>query len=273
MLSHPDKKKNPVSPIKIDCAVFSAMPEELSELERVFSSCPVVCHEHQNLIFRIYDINGFRLLLTPTGIGTVFAGSIITLVHSLFRMDCMLFIGTAGAIHDALKIRDIILVESAFEAESQSMFSALKDTPFESCLTHPLTKEALRPVYAADPDLIALAESSIDLPIIRGPVVSSNSFPSPKELFPDLKKDGVLSIDMETSAFYQMAWLLGIPSLAVRAVSNQLDHQGDDEHVAESDVAGSIRVASEYVIKLIHVLAKQHPNEQNVSSSISSVTV
>lgn len=265
-------KKNKSSPqIKVDCAIFSAMSEELLELERSFSSHSCTSYEHLDFVFKIYDVNGYKVLLTPTGIGTVFATSIITLIHTLFHMDCMLFIGTSGGIHNALKIRDIILVDSAFEAESQSMFSLLIDTPFESCLRHPLNNESLKPVYIADPDLISLAESSVKLPIVRGALVSSNAFPAPKELFPELKKAGVLAIDMETSAFYQVAWLLKIPALAIRAVSNQLDCDGDDKHIAQSDVAGSIQVASEYVLNLVDVLAKNHLKEAIESQSTQSI--
>lgn len=270
------KKQRSVQIAKVNCAIFSAMIEELSGLERAFSSYPATSHVYRDFVFKVYDVNGYQVLLTPTGIGTVFSSSVITLINTLFDMDCMLFIGTSGAIHEALKIRDIILVDSAFEAESQSMFTALKNTPFESCLTHPLKKEALQPVYFADPELIALAESSVSLPITRGAVVSSNAFPSPKELFPDLKKADVLSIDMETSAFYQIAWFLQIPALAIRAVSNQLDYKGDDEYIAESDVAGSIEMASTYVLKLVDVLVhlnarKQTENSPNSLLASSSV--
>lgn len=260
MLSIFGKKNDFFSQIKINCAIFSAMPEELAELENSFSLLPFTVEKHMGFVFKIYNLNQYKIILVPTGIGTVFAASAVTLVNTIFKLDCMLFIGTSGGIDDNLNIRDIVLVNSAYEAESQNMFSTLINTPFESCLKHPLRNEPIKQSYFADADLISLAESSIDFPVIKGGVVSSNVFPSPKEIFPILKQSKVLSIDMETSAFYQVAWLLKIPSLAIRAISNKLDCNGDDENIALSDVVGSIKVASTYVLKLVHVLAENNSN-------------
>lgn len=259
------------SSIKINCAIFAAMPEELFELEKSLSHLPSSKYHHNGFTFKVYDRDGYKILLTSTGISTIFAASIITLINTLFKLDCMLWIGTAGGIDEKLQIRDIILVESAFEAESQGMFTSLVNTPFESCLMHPLKKEKIQPLYSANPDLIELAESTINQPIIKGTVVSSNVFPAPKESFPVLKKSNVLAIDMETSAFYQISWLLNVPCLAIRTISNKLNAQGEDKEISNSDIPGSIKVASDYILELINVLASK--NLQNSNSSALSCAI
>ena len=87
-----------------------------------------------------------------------------------------------------------------------------------------------------------------------GTVVSSNSFPAPKELFDKIKDKNPDSIDMETSAFYQVAWLLKIPSLAVRGISNVLNQNGIDDKIHQSDVPGSTRAAAIVLLAIIDTL-------------------
>lgn len=242
------------SQTKINCAIFSAMPEELEALHDSFSHFPSHNYEHKNFNFIIYDIAGFKILLTPTGIGTTFAASVVMMVSTLFQLDSMFFIGTAGGIHDTVGIRDLILVESCFEAELQNLFPALEGTPFASCLIHPLKKEKIQQKYFAHPQLLQLATSINTDSIYTGTVVSSNTFPAPQELFSALKNENVLAIDMETSAFYQIAWLLGIPAIAIRAISNKLDYTGQDKDIGSSDIKGSIKIASDYLIQLIDTI-------------------
>lgn len=196
------------------------------------------------------------MLLAFTGLGTTFAASALTLIHSYFQPDYFLISGTAGGIKEGLKIRDVVVVEKAFEAEIQDVFTLVKNTPFESCLKHPMKNDFFPSLYSANAELLSLSESLNlkDITLHKGTIVSSNTFPAPKELFNKIKSFDPYSIDMETSAFYQTAWLLNAKVLAVRGISNILNHDGSDDKIHESDLKGSSLAAASVLFLLLNKL-------------------
>jgi predicted cupin superfamily sugar epimerase/nucleoside phosphorylase len=242
---------------KIDYAIFSAMPEELDYIKYKFKIFP---SEHVKLgefVFTIYNYNNVKVLLISCGFGTTFIASALTLIYYHFQPKFVLFSGVAGGIDPSLKIGDIVIAEKAFEAEVQAVYSAVRDTPFESCLIHPLNKIAIPKLYSCNETLLLIAKdiSFPDNPIIRyGNVVTSNKFPAPVELYQEIRKQRALSIDMETSAFYQIAWLLNIPALAIRGISNSINPEGTDENIHASDLVGGAETAAKVTISILDAL-------------------
>lgn len=246
----------PSRDMKVDIAIFSAMAEELEFyrthfLERNIQPSTV---KIETFDFEIYHYSGKKILLGKTGLGTTFAASVLTMVNNTCHPDYVFLSGTAGGIKSDLKLRDVVIVENAFEAEIQGIFAAIKNTPFESCLIHPLSQNEFPSSYPASKELLDLAKN-IEIPqACIGTAVSSNTFPSPKELFDHIKELNAYSIDMETSAFYQVAWLLKLRVLAVRGISNVLNLDGTDDKVHESDVPGSANAAATVVMTIVDQL-------------------
>lgn len=239
---------------KIDYAILSAMPEELEFLLNQLSHCDSIKLKVGQFDFGVYTYQGYKILISYSGIGTSFASSILTLINSHFRPEYFFICGTAGGIKKHLQLRDVVIVEKAFEAEMLNLANLIKDTPFESCLTHPLKKEAFPLQYSASAELITICDSLMNENIFKGTVVSSNAFPAPIELFEKIKKLDPYAIDMETSAFYQTAWLLNIKILSVRGISNLLNSDGTDENVHESDVKGSSEAANKVLLTILNDL-------------------
>jgi len=256
--------KQPRKQIDIDFAILSPMPEELEFFKNTFLQCPSENIRLYDFEFTVYEYHKKRVLLSHTGLGTTFAASVATMIYHHFHPNYFLLLGTAGGINPLLNIRDVIIVEKAFEAEIQDAFKLLKGTPFESCLTHPLNNKLFPSVYSADEELLSIA-SSLDFPTITvhtGSVVSSNAFPAPPELFEKIKKQSPYAIDMETSAIYQVAWFLKVPVLAVRGISNILNHDGSDDKIHESDIKGSTEAAATVLLKILDtLLLKNNPQE------------
>lgn len=263
---------------KIFCAIFSAMPEELEFFQKTFAQAKTETIVLQGFEFKLYEYSGKRILFAYTGLGTAFAASVATLIHHHFSPEFILLSGTAGGIKSELKLRDVVIVEKAFEAEIQGAFKLLKNTPFESCLVHPLRNQCFPQVYSADEELLQIA-SSIDflgLKVHKGTVVSSNTFPAPPELFHKIKKENPYSIDMETSAFYQIAWLLKARALAIRGISNELNPDGTDDKVHESDVKGSAEAAAKALLKILDALILKYsyqPLQETAMNSVATVEV
>jgi predicted cupin superfamily sugar epimerase/nucleoside phosphorylase len=224
--------------------------------------------------FRVFEHQAKKILLANTGLGTTFAASIVTLVNSYFKPSYMFLVGTAGGIRAHIKLRDVVIVEHAFEAEIQGVFASLAGTPFESCLTHPINQKKFPAIYPADAELlnVAMSNTFAGIDVSYGTAVTSNTFPAPLELFEKIKNINPAVIDMETSAFYQVAWLLNVPALSVRGVSNVLNHDGTDDKVHESDVKGSANAAGQALLKIIDsLILKQKLVEQNLAVASSQV--
>jgi len=262
-------------PKKINFAIFSAMPEELDFFQNTFSQNKYETVRVHEFEFKIYEYHNKRILIVHTGLGTTFAASIMTLIHHHFCPEYILLSGTAGSIKSELQIRDVVIVEKAFEAEIQGVFKLLKNTPFESCLTHPLKNQRFPQVYSADEELLQIAKNVnfSDIRIHQGTVVSSNAFPAPKELFEKIKNENPYCIDMETSAFYQIAWLLKARVIAIRGISNALNHDGTDDNVHESDVKGSAEAAAKVLLKILDTLLLKYdgPELQDSEMKLEAV--
>ncbi len=255
---------------KVDYAILSAMPEELEFFKAYFSDCKSENIKVCDFSFMLYEYKSKIVLLASTGIGTAFASTVATLINLHFSPVIILFSGTAGGIHPTLKLRDVVIAERAFEAEIQGVFNTLKGTPFESSLIHPLTNTQFPQIYSADEELLQLMNRIHfpDITIHKGTVVSSNAFPAPKELFEQIKAENAYAIDMETSALYQVGWLLKARVLAVRGVSNVLNQDGTDDAIHESDLKGSSKAAARVLLKLLDALAHQYGLKESNESGV-----
>lgn len=245
-----------MSNIKVDFAVISAMPEELAFINATLGSFPCEAVTLNRLEFKVYNYHSRKILVTHTGIGTTFAACITALIDNHFNPDYILLSGTAGGIKPGLKLCDVVIATAAFEAEIQGIFTILKGTPFESSLKHPLKNEWFPAVYAANDELLTAARK-VNLPgvtILEGTVVSSNSFPAPKEMFAQIKNMNPYSIDMETSALYQYGWLCKKKVIAFRGISNILASDGTDENVHKSDLKGSAQAAASVLLATLNNL-------------------
>lgn len=254
---------------KVDCAILSAMPEELELFIQEFSNLEFSEINISGFSFKIYDYQNSHVLIAYTGIGMVFAASMFAFIHSHFQPDYFLISGTAGGIKKELRIRDVVVAEKAFEAEIQDVFTLLKNTPFESALNHPIKNKYFPAYYSADPELLSIYDS-LDFKNInfyKGTVVSSSAFPAPKELFEKIKRFIPYSIDMETSAFYQIAWLFNARVLAVRGISNILNPDGTDEKIHESDLKGSSLAAATVLLSILNKLILLKNQRKLASSS------
>jgi 5'-methylthioadenosine/S-adenosylhomocysteine nucleosidase len=231
---------------KVDYAILSAAPEELTFIDESFAENQYNSVKAAGFNFKIYTYKNKKILVTTVGLGTTFAASVIALIDSYFNPEYFFFTGTAGGIKNGLKLCDVVIAEKAFEAEIQGAFVILKNTPFENALYHPLKNEHFPEIYAADEELLAIAKSVNleNITVHQGTVVSSNAFPAPAALFAAIKNRDPYCIDMETSALYQYAWLCKKKVIAFRGISNLLDTDGRDNNIHNSNTEGSAKASA-----------------------------
>ncbi|MCH9745059.1 MAG: 5'-methylthioadenosine/S-adenosylhomocysteine nucleosidase [Gammaproteobacteria bacterium] len=197
-------------------------------------------------------LDSTTIYLATTGMGTPNAALTLASLTSTLELDAIFFSGTSGAVQKNLKIGDVVIATEIFDADILSIHDNVIGTPFESALINPNILEKTPRFYPAHPALLACTKeiNSSKYNILHGRIASSNHFPSPKNLFEEIKNNNAMVIDMESSAIYQFAWLSKIPTLVVRGVSNTLDEKGDDSDVANSDLNCSDH-AAEVVLNCI----------------------
>ncbi|PHQ79662.1 MAG: hypothetical protein COB66_06395 [Coxiella sp. (in: Bacteria)] len=233
----------------VDYLILSAMPAEQVYLHEQLENSEQRQLSHLKTTFG--DLHGKRCCVALTGIGTSNAAAIMAaLIHEVKPKTCF-FAGTAGAIRPTLKTGAIVLGKQAFEIDIQGLVEGLKGTPYFSELENPYKGVIAPDKYDGDQSLLekALALNS-DFTVIADALATTNAFPAPMHYFDDLKKNDVAAIDMESSAIYQVGWLLNVPSLVVRSISNGIDDDGNDD-TSDDSLAAASNNAAKFVALLI----------------------
>jgi adenosylhomocysteine nucleosidase len=200
----------------------------------------------------VIDIEGKRVALVVSGIGTSFASSAATAALFALNPRAIFFSGTAGSFTKDKKIGDMIIVDRAYEVEIQGLKDALLGTEFEVGVAHTALDQVVSSVFSADDQLLDLAKAyAKGSGASVGMAASSNTFPSPPSLFSGVKNSGAVVIDMETSALYQVGWLYQVPVIAFRCVSNKLTEEGDYVEHKEEPLIGSERTAAEFMAHFV----------------------
>ena len=239
-----------MSDIKLDHMVLTAVSSECQPfLESV--ACETI--EFKGLPLHIGKIGTKRVAFCVCGIGTSFTAMVAASLYMQFDPEVVWFSGTCGAIESDLAIGDVVIASSAFEAEIQGLNNAFVGTPFAEGLLHPAKKTIPPLKYSADKALLQTARDFYNnlSQVNFGELASTNTFPTPKHLYSELKLQNVLAIDMETSALYQFGWLFGAKTLAVRCVSNLLDSEGDDPDISSAKPELAAATAAQCVLDLL----------------------
>ena len=131
-------------------------------------------------------------------------------LYSVFGVENIIRTGSAGGLDEKLKLRDIILAETA--CTDGSVVERLGfSLPF---------------AMNADADLLAAAEqAAADDPsaygrIVKGRIFTSDLFYASAECQLSRKADGIIAVEMETAMLYAQAKLHGKRALALLTVSD-----------------------------------------------------
>jgi uncharacterized protein len=225
--------------IGIVCAVdeeFSALCEKITIDERIRLG-------GKSIVFGSRD--GVRVVIIKAGIGNINSALATTLIISKFQPKFMLFSGIAGSLNPKLAIGDVLIGNTAFQAE------AITHEQLRAFWTMP---DLIKP---ADPSLLALANSIVGTayPVKTGVIVSSDIFPAPKDFESLFKDKHAQAIDMETAAFYQTCNELATPGLCIRSFSNPVTNS-EHEDLEEHNVAISSSNCSDFCFRLIDLIKK-----------------
>ena len=216
--------------------ILGAMAQEIDEVKALLTEKTVV--KIANREFVVGKINNVRCVVAFSKWGKVAASITATLLIQEFAVTDLIFIGTAGALADGLKVGDIVISKRLVQHD-------LDARPIIARFEMPL----LNRVYAnSDFDLSALAGKAVSNLINKGvekmvgdeavkdfnlapslhfgDIASGDQFINSNEkrqeilnLLPD-----VLCVEMEGAAVAQVCLEFGTPFTVIRTISDTADH-------------------------------------------------
>ena len=169
-------------------------------------------NEVRNMLGFTGTYRGKPVSVMGTGMGCPSMGIYAHELIHFYGAKKLIRIGTAGAIHESLAVRDLVLAQGA---STNSNFPALFELPgsFAPLADFELLSHAAR--HAAE----------TGKPVSVGAVLTSDMFYGPAEgteAIAKWRKMGVLAVEMETAALYATAASLGAKALSILTVSDHL---------------------------------------------------
>ena len=154
-----------------------------------------------------YD--GTRVSVMASGMGMPSIGIYSYELFHFFEVENILRVGSAGAIHPDLKVRDIVLGQGAC---TNSHYAAQYGLPgdFAPIASFPLLRTA------------ADIATEMGLPHAVGNLLSSDTFYADDNATPTWGKMGVLAVEMEAAALYMNAARAGKNALAICTISDHI---------------------------------------------------
>ena len=216
--------------------ILGAMAQEIDEVKAILTEKTIV--KIANREFVVGKINNVRCVVAFSKWGKVAASITATLMIQEFAVTDLIFIGTAGALADELKIGDIVVAKRLVQHD-------LDARPIISRFELPL----LNRVYVnTDPDLTALAGHAIEQLLMKGveeivgkeateefslaPTLHFGDIASGDQFINSVeKRNEILSllpdiqcVEMEGAAVAQVCLEFNVPFTVIRTISDTADH-------------------------------------------------
>jgi purine-nucleoside phosphorylase len=153
---------------------------------------------------------GKKVSVQGSGMGVPSIGIYVNELINEYGVKRIMRIGSCGALHESVKIRDIILAMSA-STDSCMNSVTFKGMTFAPTASYPLFSKAVN------------SAGRLNLPFHAGNILSTDIFynEDPEE-WKIWSRHGVLGVEMEAAALYTIAARKGIEALAILTVSDSL---------------------------------------------------
>lgn len=170
----------------------------------------VICYnEVRNMFGYTGTYKGHRISVQGTGMGVPSISIYTTELMQEYKVQKLIRVGTCGAIQKDVKVRDVILAQSA------STDSKMNEIIFNGIDYAP----------TADFDLLLKAYNAgvvAGLNLKVGNIFTADMFYSEENQNEKLARYGVLAVEMESAALYTLAAKFGRKALSVLTVSDHI---------------------------------------------------
>ena len=173
--------------------------------------------ENAKLVNNVRGIHGYtgtfegtKVSVMASGMGMPSVGIYSYELYNFFGVENIMRIGSAGAMHKDIKVRDIVM---GMGACTNSRFAHQFDLPgdFSAICSYEMLKKC------------AAVADEMNLPYHVGNILSSDTFYSDDtEASAKWSKMGVMAVEMEAAALYMTAARAGKHALAICTISDSL---------------------------------------------------
>jgi purine-nucleoside phosphorylase len=205
MSVHINAKKGDIA----DTILLPGDPLRAKYIAETFLEDVVLYNEVRNMFGYTGTYKGKRISVQGTGMGVPSIAIYITELMNEYDVQKLIRVGTCGSIHKDVKVRDVILAQSA------STDSKMNEIIFNGVNFAP----------TADFDLLLKAynagkEKGLNLKV--GNVFTEDVFYNEHAEHEKWAQYGILALEMESSALYTLAAKFGRQALSILTVSDHL---------------------------------------------------
>jgi purine-nucleoside phosphorylase len=205
MSVHINAKKGDIA----DTILLPGDPLRAKYIAETFLEDVVLYNEVRNMFGYTGTYKGKRISVQGTGMGVPSISIYVTELMAEYDVQKLIRVGTCGSIHNDVKVRDVILAQSA------STDSKMNEIIFKGINFAP----------TADFDLLLKAynagiEKGLNLKV--GNVFTEDVFYNEHAEHEKWAQYGILALEMESSALYTLAAKFGRQALSILTVSDHL---------------------------------------------------
>lgn len=196
--------------------IIGAMNEEIIELKSVMKDLKE--DKIGNLLFFSGKLEDKDVVLVEGGIGKVNAAITTTILKDHFNVDKIIFTGVAGGVDEKLNITDIVIGTDLVQhdVDVRAFGYELGQIPRIDTLSFNCDEELMNLAY-----LVALEEFGKNK-VSKGRIVSGDQFVAAEEKINWLRETFNASCtEMEGAAVAQTCYVLNVPFLVIRAISDK----------------------------------------------------
>jgi len=175
-----------------------------------FLENPVLYNQVRNMLGYTGTYKGKRVSVQGTGMGIPSASIYIHELVQFYGCKTLIRVGTAGAITERLKLRDLVIAQAACTD------SSINNLRFSG--------QNYAPIASFDLMYRAYQQAcSKGVPVHVGNVLSTDTFyhdlPNPYQIWAQF---GVLAVEMEAAGLYTLAAKFGVEALCILTISDHL---------------------------------------------------
>ena len=226
--------------------IIGAMNEEIIEFKSVMNN--IEEEKVGNLVFYKGILEGKDVVLVEGGIGKVNAAICVTILIQHFKVDKVLFTGVAGGVDPRIDIGDIVIGDDLVEhdVDSTAFGYELGQLPRMKEFKFKTDRELFNLAYET-----AVEEFGKDR-VWKGRIASGDQFVASVEKIKWLKDTfDAYCTEMEGAAVAHVCYVLNIPFLVIRAISDKANHD------AKVDYPEFVKVAAKNSKTIIEGILKK----------------
>ena len=174
-----------------------------------FLENPVLVNNVRNIQGYTGTYKGVRVSVMASGMGMPSIGIYTYELFSIFGVENIIRVGSAGAMSEKLQLRDVVAAQAACTNSNYPAQFGMPGT-FAPIGDFTMLTEAVR------------AGKELGVNVVVGNILSSDVFYTPQQNTMEWAKMGVLAVEMEAAALYSNAAFLGKRALALLSISDSL---------------------------------------------------